>query len=126
MRRRRFRIALVMLAVAAAACGGDRSDEEQESGGFRLPGEEPYVSPEDSAEAAEAVQAHGDAIRDSLRRAEGGDVEEPAPAPTGSGSSPEARYRDCMAQAAQAEAVDRTRLERACENLRNQPPAEAP
>jgi hypothetical protein len=126
MRRTRFRSALVMLVLAAAAaCGGGRADEEQESAGFRLPGEEPYVSPEDSAEAAEAVQAHADAIRDSLRRASGADEDVSSPAPAGPGSSPQAPYRGCMAQAAQAEGADRARLERACENLRSQPPAEA-
>lgn len=127
MRRTRFPSALVMLVLAAAAaCGGDRADEEPESGGFRLPGEEPYVSPEDSAEAEEAIRAHADAIRDSLRRASGGEEDVSPPAPAGSGSSPEARYRDCMVQAGQTDGPDRARLERACENLRNQPPAESP
>lgn len=126
---RLIRVFLLMaLATAAAGCRGEPAEEEQGSAGFVLPGEEPYVSPEDSARAAEDAQARSDAVRDSLRRATGEEAEEDAPPPSApaAGESPEARYAACMAQANGAEAEVRARLQAACENIRNQTGAPAP
>ncbi|HEX6036659.1 hypothetical protein [Longimicrobium sp.] len=123
-----IRVLVLMSLVAVSACKGDgQAEEEQGSAGFVLPGEEPYVSPEDSARAAEDVQARSDAVRDSLRRATGGEREEDDARPTAaSGESAEARYRMCTAQAAQADAGMRERLQAACENIRAQSPDAAP
>lgn len=120
---------LMSLAVAVGACRGGEPEEEQGSAGFVLPGEEAYVSPEDSARAEEDNRARAEALRDSLRRAAGDrrgeEDEEARPAPA-SGASTEARYAACMAQANQADAEMRGRLRAACENIRAQPSPEAP
>jgi hypothetical protein len=118
---------LMSLAAAAGACRGDEPEEEQGSAGFVLPGEEAYVSPEDSARAEEDNRARAEALRDSLRRAAGDrrgeDEERPAPALA---ESPEARYAACMAQANQADAEMRGRLTAACENIRAQASTDVP
>lgn len=120
---------LLLMAVAAAACGrgdGPDPDEEKGSAGFVLPGEDPYVSPEDSARAAANVERHTESVRERVERESGvkpGDRPSAAP-PVG--NSVEERYRACLAQADQAEAEVRGRLLAACENLRRQPPAESP
>lgn len=128
MNARLIRVFLLASLVLVAACKGDeQAEEEQGSAGFVLPGEEAYVSPEDSAKAAEDVQARSDAVRDSLRRAVGDDGEDAdAPAAPVPGESVEARYRACTAQASQADAGMRERLQAACENIRAQSPAGAP
>lgn len=127
MNGRLIRVLLLASLVVAAGCKGDEPEEEQGSAGFVLPGEEAYVSPEDSARAAEDIQARSDALRDSLRRAAGDRREEEDARPAAaSAESTEARYTACMAQANQAEAEMRARLTAACENIRAQPPADAP
>ena len=125
---RPLRILLLMALAASAGCGGDEPDrEEQGSAGFVLEGEEAYVSPEDSMKAESDVQEHSESVRERAQRDAGvrGDDRPPA-APAGSGSSPEERYRACLAQANQAEGEVRGRLLAACENVRRQPPPEAP
>ncbi len=127
MNGRLIRVLLLASLVLAAGCRGDEPEEEQGSAGFVLPGEEPYVSPEDSARAEEDNRVRAEALRDSLRRAAGGPAEDedapPAPSP---GPSQAARYLACMEQATQAEGAVRERLTQACENIRAQPPADAP
>ncbi len=61
-----------MALAASAACGGGEPDpDEQGSAGFVLPGEEPYVSPEDSARAAASVQQHAESVRARVEREAG-------------------------------------------------------
>jgi hypothetical protein len=126
MNARLIRIFLLTSLAAVAACKGDAPEEEQGSAGFVLPGEEAYVSPEDSAMAAESIQARSDALRDSLRRAAGSEEEAGGAERPATGSSPAVRYASCMEQAAQAESPVRERLQAACDNIRAQPPADAP
>ncbi|HEX6913071.1 MAG TPA: hypothetical protein VF142_21860 [Longimicrobium sp.] len=129
MRVRAIHLLLPLMAVAAfAACGGDAPEpEEQGSAGFVLEGEEPYVSPEDSLQAEADVQEHAESVHERAQREAGvkGDDRPPA-APAATGSAPGERYRACLAQANQAEGEVRGRLLAACENVRRQPPPEAP
>ena len=119
------RFLLAMLLAAAAACGGDGQPEAggARSGESSLPGDEPYVSPRDSAAAAEAVQRRTDSLRDSVLRASGGEPERPRRRPRSAGRSlsVEERYRACVQQVERVEEPARTRLLAACANIRNQP-----
>lgn len=120
---------LLLLALAAAACGrGDAPDpgEEQGSAGFVLPGEEAYVSPEDSVRAAEEVERHTESVRERVERESGVKRGDDAPAAPRAGGTVEERYRACVAQVNDADAEVRGRLLAACENLRRQPQAESP
>ena len=119
---------LLLMAIAAAACGrGDApADDEKGSAGFVLPGEDPYVSPEDSVRAAEDVERHRESVRERVERESGVKREDRPSAAPRAGNSVEERYRACISQANQAEAEVRGRLLAACENLRRQPQAESP
>lgn len=120
---------LLLMTVAAAACGrGDAPDPDQEPGsaGFVLPGEDPYVSPEDSVRASEDVERHAESVRERVERESGVKRGDDAPAAPRAGGSVEERYRACVAQVNDADAEVRGRLLAACENLRRQPPAESP
>lgn len=119
--------AFLLLMAIAAACGrGDApADEEKGSAGFVLPGEEPYVSPEDSVRAAEDVERHTESVRERVERESGVKREDRPSAAPRVGGSVEERYRACVAQADEADAEVRGRLLAACENVRHQP-AESP
>lgn len=120
----RIRLAPVLLAGLLAACAGDAHPEpaeETSAGRYVIPGEEAYVSPEDSAAAESALQRHADSVRAAVLRAEGGALEAPPPAAP---PSVEERYRACMEQVRQVRDVDdavRARLAAACEAIRNPP-----
>lgn len=121
--------AFLLLMAITAACGrGDAPDpdEEKGSGGFVLPGEEPYVSPEDSVRAAEDVERHTESVRERVERESGVKREDRPSAAPRVGGSVEERYRACVDQVNEADAEVRGRLLAACENLRRQPPAESP
>ena len=67
----RIRLAPVLLVGILAACAGDARPEpaeETSAGRYVIPGEEPYVSPEDSAAAEEALQRHADSVRAAVLR----------------------------------------------------------
>lgn len=126
---RRLSFPILVLSLAVLACGGgdeerprgQRTGAQADSAGMMgMPGEE-RVTPEESASAAREVQRHADSVRDAVRRASGGPAEEEsAPTPAREPSVRE-RYEACMAQARAGEAEVRSRLEQACENIRNQP-----
>lgn len=120
--------AFLLLMAIAAACGrGDApADDEKGSAGFVLPGEEPYVSPEDSVRAAEEVERHTESVRERVEREAGVKPEDRPSAAPGVGNSVDERYRACVAQVDEADAEVRGRLLAACENLRRQPQAESP
>lgn len=129
MNRTPLRILLVALALAGCADdaaeerpAGQRTGARADSAAVVAAPEPPRVTPAESARAARAVQSHSDSIRRAAEAEAGVRRDERAPAPRPrAGNSREERYRACAAQAEAAPEEVRARLQRACENIRNQP-----